>query len=162
MAALALSDAGQFVAVHQAFSGDVTGHALLIFPEGASARLVKALVPDLPPHEIAGMADEAISEAGNVVLNGYISTIANMLQVTFKVGLPETVSGEGAALFQRISAAPGEDIVISQEIDFRAKNLDIRGSLAIVTDVSSIARLKQLIGDFLARAFGAGVSFGDR
>ena len=85
----------KLVAVHQAFEGDISGRALLIFPETNSLELVRAVTGgDLPLEDIIELEQEALAETGNVILNGCLATIANMLQRNLKMSLPEMVRGE--------------------------------------------------------------------
>ena len=69
------------VAVHQAFHGDLSGRALLIFPEANSLELVRAVTGGaLPLDDIIALEQEALAETGNIILNGCLATIANMLR----------------------------------------------------------------------------------
>jgi chemotaxis protein CheC len=71
----------KLVAVHQVFEGDITGRALLIFPETKSLELVRAVTGgELPLEDIIELEQEALAETGNIILNGCLATIANMLQ----------------------------------------------------------------------------------
>ena len=46
-----------------------------------SLDLVRAIMGgDVPPDEIAEMEQEALAETGNVILNGCLATMANMLK----------------------------------------------------------------------------------
>ena len=73
------------VAVHQVFEGDLTGRALLIFPETKSLELVRAITGgDLPLEDIIELEQEALAETGNILLNSCLATIANMLQRSLK------------------------------------------------------------------------------
>jgi chemotaxis protein CheY-P-specific phosphatase CheC len=59
------------VAVGQAFSGEFSGHALLIFPEANSFELVHAVIGStVSVDEVADLEQEALTEIGNVILNG--------------------------------------------------------------------------------------------
>jgi chemotaxis protein CheC len=70
-------DPARLIAVRQDFSGSFAGHALLLFPETNSLELVRAVVGPQPTlEEIADLEEEAMAEVGNVILNGYLATIA--------------------------------------------------------------------------------------
>src|SRR3978361_1762105 len=69
------------VAVRQDFSGAFSGRALLIFPETNSLELVRAVVGrEFPLEDIVTLEDEALAETGNIILNGWVATIANLLR----------------------------------------------------------------------------------
>ena len=60
----------QLVAVHQIFEGDITGRALLIFPETNSLELVRAVTGgELTVEDIIELEHEALAETGNIILN---------------------------------------------------------------------------------------------
>lgn len=68
------------VAICQDFSGAFSGRALLIFPETNSLELVRAAVGrHLPLEDIVDVEDEALAEIGNIILNSWVATIANLL-----------------------------------------------------------------------------------
>jgi CheY-specific phosphatase CheX len=73
-------EAKELVAVHQVFEGDITGRVLLIFPEEKSLELVRAVTGgELSVEELIELEQEALAETGNVILNGCLATIANLL-----------------------------------------------------------------------------------
>jgi chemotaxis protein CheC len=83
-------DSGKLVAVHQEFEGEVSGRALLIFPEANSLELVRAVTGGgLSLEDIIDLEAEALAETGNIILNGCLAIIANMLERTLKISLPE-------------------------------------------------------------------------
>jgi chemotaxis protein CheC len=100
-------EADTLIAVRQAFTGAFDGRALLIFPQTNSLHLLKAIIgDDISPDEQAEMEQEALAETGNVILNGCLGTIANMLRNSLAMSLPTVVRGSGAELFE---SGPGQD-----------------------------------------------------
>ena len=82
------------VAVRQAFNGDVSGRALLIFPEKNSLELVRAVAgEDLSLEDILELEHEALAEIGNIILNACMATVANLLQRSLTMSLPEIIRG---------------------------------------------------------------------
>lgn len=139
------------VAVKQDFSGAFSGRALLIFPETRSMELVRAVAgDDVPAEDLSDLEAEALSETGNVILNNCLGTMANMLQRSLKMSLPEVLRGSGNELF----ASPQGDasgLVLFLYINFSVRDRDIRGYIAMLMDLPSLAALKVLIADFIAR-----------
>ena len=91
----------RLVAVQQSFEGPFAGRALLIFPEAQSLELVRSIVGD--EHSLEDVIDleqEALAETGNIILNGCLATIANLLHRTMRMSLPSIVRGDGATLFE--------------------------------------------------------------
>jgi chemotaxis protein CheC len=139
------------VAVRQDFSGAFHGRALLIFPQANGLELVRAILGDaLPEAEAVGMEDEALSETGNVILNSCLATMANMLERPLAMSLPQVVRTAGEELLETV--APAEDgLVLFLYINFSVRDRSIRGYIALVMDLVSLATLKRLVGDFIER-----------
>lgn len=147
-------ESDRLVAVRQDFEGAFSGRALLIFPEPKSLELVRAVTgDDLSAEDMTEIENEALAETGNIILNGCLATIANLLQRSLTMSLPEVMRGDGQVLF----ATTGEKtagLVLFLYINFSVKTRDIRGYIAMVMDLPSLAALKVLIDDFIKRVIG--------
>ena len=145
------------VAVRQDFSGAFSGRALLIFPQANSLDLLRAVLgADIEASELAILEDEALAETGNIILNGCLATIANMLQQSLSMSLPEVVRGDGAALFE-VVLPPGIDgLVLFLYINFSVRDRDIRGYIAMLMDLPSLESLRLLINEFIASVMDDG------
>jgi chemotaxis protein CheC len=143
------------VAVHQVFEGDVTGRALLIFPEARSLELVRAVTGgELPLEDIIELEQEALAETGNIILNGCLATMANMLQRSLKMSLPEVIKGESAEFFNLAPPPEAGDVVLFLYINFAVRERDIQGYIAMLMDMPSLVALQVLLREFIARATG--------
>jgi chemotaxis protein CheC len=144
-------ESGDLVAVRQDFSGAFSGRALLIFPKANSLELVRAVVgQEMSVDDIAEMEEEALAETGNVILNGCLGTMANMLQRSLSMSLPAVLRGDGARLFA-LESPSDQGLVLFLYINFSIRDRDIRGYIAMVMDMPSLVALKLLIGDFISR-----------
>lgn len=145
----------ELVAVRQDFSGPFSGRALLIFPESNSLELVRAVTGDeLSPQEVLDIEEEALAETGNVILNSCLATMANMLQRSLTMTIPEVMRGDGAKLFDVWEGSPSDGLVLFLYIDFAVRDRDIRGYIAMLMDLPSLAALKALLDEFIARVVG--------
>jgi chemotaxis protein CheC len=141
------------VVVHQDFDGDLRGRALLIFPEAKSMELVRAIVgSELSLEDIMELEQEALAEVGNVLLNACLATIANSLQRTLRISLPEVVRGEGAEFFDLTPVSSLGDRVLFVYINFSARHRDIQGFIAMILDLPSLAMLKSLLAALIERS----------
>jgi chemotaxis protein CheC len=139
------------VAVRQDFEGAFSGRALLIFPESRSMELVRAVVgDDVGAEDLPDLEIEALSETGNIILNNCLGTMANMLQRSLKMSLPEVLRGSGDDLFVG-PQSEGEGLVLFLYINFSVRERNIRGYIAMLMDLPSLAALRVLIADFIAR-----------
>jgi chemotaxis protein CheC len=159
---LAGGDTNRLVAVHQVFEGDLTGRALLIFPETRSLELVRAVTGgDLPLEDIIELEQEALAETGNIILNGCLATIANMLERSLKMSLPEILRGQGAEFFELDPPPDAGDVVMFLYINFHIQQRDIQGYIALLMDMPSLTNLKDLLGLFIERTAGGAMSTSD-
>lgn len=143
------------VAVRQSFAGAFSGRALLIFPEANSLELVRAVTGDeLSPDEVLEMEHEALAETGNVILNSCLATMANMLKRSLTMTIPEVLRGNGATLFEVDESQAQEGLVLFLYIDFAVRQRDIRGYIAMLMDLPSLAILRDLLDEFIARVVG--------
>lgn len=146
----AMSGAGNLslVGVRQDFTGPFSGRALLIFPEANSLELVRAVVGrQLPLEDIVDLEDEALAETGNILLNSWVATIANLLKRTLKMSLPVVVRGDSRAMLA--STDTPATLILFLHITFEISKREISGYVALVMDIPSIDELRLLISDFI-------------
>ena len=126
---------------------------------GADRRLVSADVAgvdhaaDREPQRPRGREQEALAEIGNVILNGCMATIANLLERSLTMSLPEIIRGSGLNFFD-LSPSGVDDGILFVRINFTLKGREISGYVAIVMDFLSLEALRALVADFIRRATG--------
>ena len=148
-------EGGRLVAVHQVFEGDINGRVLLIFPETKSLELVRAVTGgELPLEDIIELEQEALAETGNIILNGCLAPIANQLQRTLKMSLPEILRGDGPEFFELAPPPEAGDVVMFLYINFAMKKRDIQGYIVMLMDMPSLTALKGLLTEFIQRTTG--------
>lgn len=139
------------VAVRQDFTGVLSGRALLIFPEAGSLELVRLVVgKHLPIEDIIDLEDEALAETGNIILNSWVATIANLLKHGLKMSLPVVMRGNNNDIFS--TPSPVESLVLFLHIRFEVSNHQINGYVALLMDIPTLDDFRRLIADFIARA----------
>jgi chemotaxis protein CheC len=145
-------ESDSLVAVRQDFSGAFCGRAMLIFPQANSLELVRAVLGDAAdPAELSDLENEALAETGNVVLNGCLAAMANMLHESLHMSLPEVRRGDGSKLFELELTTSEDGLVLFLYINFSVRDRDIRGYIAMLMDLPSLEALKALIGSFIER-----------
>jgi chemotaxis protein CheC len=146
---VAKPDNPSLVAVRQDFSGAFSGRAMLIFPEASSLELVRAVVGrELPLEDIVDLEDEALAETGNIILNSWIATIANLLKRGLKMSLPVVVRGNSRRMFESVETQ--QNLILFLHIKFEISKKEIGGYVALLMDIPSIDELRSLIADFVA------------
>lgn len=155
IATLGENEVSHLVGIHQVFEGEVTGRALLIFPDTKSLELVRAVTGgELSLEEIIELEHEALAEIGNIILNSCLATIANMLQRNLKMSLPEILRGEPRIFFTLEPPPEAGEVVMFLYINFAIRQRDIRGYIAMLMDMPSLAALQILLGEFIDRTAG--------
>lgn len=150
-ALVAEREGDNLVAVQQEFEGAFSGRALLIFPQAKSLELIRAIVgSEVPPEDAKDIEEEALAETGNVILNGCLATMANILHQSLTVSLPQVRRGSGARLFKLTETSTDSGLVLFLYINFSILDLDIRGYIAMLMDLPSLENLKVLLGEFIA------------
>jgi chemotaxis protein CheC len=143
-------NSSKLVAVQQSFDGPFSGRALLIFPEAQSLELVRSIVgADQSLDDVIDLEQEALAETGNVILNACLATIANVLRKSMRMSLPTIIRGDGATLFAQPPG--GGNLVLFLYIDFTIKSRGMRGFIALLMDLPSIAALKEIVQDFIEK-----------
>lgn len=105
----------ELIAIRQDFSGPFSGRAMLIFPETNSLELVRAVTGGtLTAQEVVDMEHEALAETGNVILNSCLATMANMLQRSLTMTIPQILRGSGDVLFDVNCDTPDDGLVLFQ------------------------------------------------
>lgn len=127
--------------VRQPFAGFIQGSAALVFPPESAARLVAALT-----HEEQGspvldsVRSGTLSEVGNIVINGVMGTIANILHIRLSYGLPSCLDDSIAHLFTPPSGQ-GDPMVVLAHTHFVIEDLDIQGTILLICEVFSFDAL---------------------
>lgn len=144
---VAKPDNPKLVAVRQDFQGAFSGRALMIFPEKNSLELVRAVVGrQLPLEDIVDLEDEALAETGNIILNSWIATIANLLKSALKMTLPIVIRGDSQHMFESATST----CVLFLHIKFDIQHKEIQGYVALLVDIPSLEELRKLIVNFVA------------
>lgn len=144
------------VAVNEQFSGPFSGSALLVFPEARSLRLVQLLLGDhVAIEDIAELAEDAMSEVGNVILNSCLSGIANMIGCRIEATLPVCHQGTAEDIFRRTLREKDDTGLLFMSIDFAVRDRDVGGYIMLLLDLNAITNLRQALGRYIEQLVAA-------
>ncbi len=145
---VATSDDRILVAVRQDFTGAFSGRALLIFPETSSLELMRAVAGrSLSLKDVIDLQDEALSEIGNIILNSWVATIANLLKRSLPMSLPLVVRGSGRQVFE--TAESEKTFVLFLRVRFDINHFQMHGYVALLMEIPSIVELRSLVAEFV-------------
>jgi len=83
----------QIAAVQLKFTGSFGGIAQLVFPTNSAALLVTMLTGEEGTHDLDSVKIGTLSEVGNIVINGVMGAISNVLQQRLNYSIPTIAKG---------------------------------------------------------------------
>jgi len=134
----------KLASVQMPFSGSMSGVASLVFPPDSASKLVSLL-----SGEQAGLPDmdalkvETLKEVGNIVLNGVMGSISNMVETHIDYSIPQynETSASGLILKKHDFSVA----IIVAEALFSIDEHDISGDILLLFEMSSLEALLSII-----------------
>jgi chemotaxis protein CheC len=133
----------EVASVHQIFSGQVEGDALLVLDQH-SAAILKELLTNEPalPLDLDRSAREVLTEIGNILLNACLGTFGNLLKVQVSFSVPHLTLETLEGIVSSIAVGrQGLRYSLIVHAAFRLRESSLTGYLVIVLGVASIERL---------------------
>ena len=140
----------QIAAVQLKFTGSFGGIAQLVFPTDSAAMLVTMLTgEEVGTHDLDSVKIGTLSEVGNIVINGVMGAISNVLQQRLNYSIPTYSEGTIASLL--VSGGLATDtVVLLAQTSFMIERLHIEGDIILIFNVNSfdtlLAAINQLAG----------------
>ncbi len=129
------------------FRGSIQGTAALLFPTDSAAKLVAALTGEEPGSpELDSVRAGTLSEVGNIVINGVMGSIGNILDVPLSYDLPTYLEATLEHLFHHPDDP--DPTVLLAHTRFTVLDLEIRGTILLVFEVLSFDALLAAIDAF--------------
>lgn len=119
--------------VKLAFKGPFSGTALLAFPPDSASNLVNLLTGELPEHteDFDSIRVGALTEVGNIVLNGVMGSLSNILQEHLTYSIPDYVEDSLERLLQE-NSADAESTIILARTELAIEQLEIHGNVLLL------------------------------
>jgi chemotaxis protein CheC len=126
-----------FSAVQLGFSGEFAGISALIFPPESASKLVAVVLgrDDGLPND-ASMRQGTLQEIGNIVLNGVMGSIANILREPLRYTPPDFLEADITSI-----VGPGAGMILLARTRFSIKDHLIEGEVLIIFSLSSFDSL---------------------
>jgi len=132
-------------AVRLTYSGVFSGATSIIFPPESAAKLVKVLVDDpTADDDLNELRVGTLTEVGNVVINGVMGSIANVLNERLHYSLPNFIDDTITELVAR-NQFEADAIIIMAQAHFNVEALRIDGSIVLWFEVGSLDTLLEAI-----------------
>lgn len=145
----------KFSGVKQAFTGDLSGSAFLIFSDTESLDLVRIILGrSLPEPQLTGLEEEALNEIANIILNAALGTVANELGGDLMIGLPKFIYKTSDNFFTFPEyLSPESEVVILVKVKMNLENESISGHVLLALDVNSSSRLKEYLDQYIQKVY---------
>jgi len=124
--------------VRQDFQGPFSGKVALIFPPESASSLVSVLTG-----EEEGTADldsvraGTLCEIGNILINGVLGSICNVLECTVNFSLPSYIESNIPTLLEQVISRSKEKIILMAKTCFTIEELKIEGHFLLLLDTES-------------------------
>jgi chemotaxis protein CheC len=135
-------------AVRLGFEGDFEGEAELIFPPASATRLVALLTGEAEGSmDLDAARAGTLNEVGNIVLNGVMGSVVNVLHQQLRFGLPSYFEDHAREL---VAAREDSDLtVVLAEARFGVVDCQIEGDILVVFETGAFDRLMAAIDETL-------------
>lgn len=139
-----VASGGPITSITQEFNGNIAGSAAIVLSENDAVTLAQLLHGDAPTATSLDILQQGIlEEVGNIILNGVLGSLSNLMKAELSYGVPKFQTGEDGFLGRAASTSdPDNDrdvLVANTRFDVRERS--IQGSLLIVFDVGSVQML---------------------
>lgn len=137
---------GYFSTVRLRFSGQFSGTAELLFPTESASTLIAVLTgedPDSP--DLDAVKIGTLSEVGNIVINGVMGSISNLLGQHLRYTIPIYLEDTIQNLLLQNQQSDDRTVFLLAQTRFEIKQLEIIGDIILIFEVSSFSALIEAI-----------------
>lgn len=145
---LAGTEQRMFSTVSQTFSGPFEADAMLVFLEANALEIVRLMVgPHMSIEELAQYEQEAMCEIGNIILNACMSSLADLLRVSFHSTLPRHRFGSTESL--PMLEGDEEHMILLLQVDMIISQQRIEGNILFLLSIASLTSLVGALDNYL-------------
>jgi chemotaxis protein CheC len=132
-----------FAAVRLGFKGPFSGCAALVFPPDSASNLVAVLTGEEPgTADLDSVRVGTLNEVGNIVLNGVMGSIGNILKQHISYSLPSYMEDTVENLLKiDLNINPPPNTILLVRIRFTIQQLQIEGDIILLFEVGSFTAL---------------------
>ncbi len=138
--------------VRQNFEGPFSGNVALIFPPESANSLVSVLTgekDDSP--DIDSMRAGTLCEIGNILINGVLGSICNVLECFVNFSLPDYTEGTVDFLMKEVASNSNREIILMAKTCFSIEEYNIEGHFLLLLDTNSFDNLISAVNDLEKR-----------
>ena len=134
-------------AVHLAFKGTFSGTAQLIFPAATASKLVTAITgEEAEGEDLDEIRSGTLCEIGNVVLNGLMGSISNVLKMHLNYSVPTYMEGKVEKMMALSGDTGSNTKILLARTRFTIRDLKIEGDIIVFFETGALDALLIAIG----------------
>lgn len=139
-------------AVKLRFQGPFAGSAALVFPPDSASKLVSILTGEEPGSvDLDSVRVGTLNEVGNIVINGVMGSIANVLRQHIDYSLPNYVEDDIDNLLEMGGPLLATTVLLART-RFMIEQLHIEGDILLIFEVGSFDALIAVINKDLKQS----------
>jgi chemotaxis protein CheC len=134
--------------VHLAFSGALKGNVALVFPYDNAVKLVSLLTGDEGSNpDVDGIRAATLEETGNIILNGVVGSVSNLLQGQTSFSIP--YYSEQGGLPTRFAGVEAGAHVVLARARFGVAQHEIEGEIFLFFEMGALESLVDALNRFI-------------
>lgn len=138
-----------FASVRLSFTGSFSGKANLIFPAESASTLVSILTgEELGSPDLDSVRIGTLSEVGNIVINGIMGSISNILNQHLHYGLP-LYSEDSIEHILSLNNSSEQTVFLLAQARFDIEMLEIMGDIVLIFEMDAFDALIEIINQEL-------------
>ena len=135
-----------FASVRLNFSGSFKGKANLIFPTDSASTLVSILTgEETGSFDLNSVKIGTLSEVGNIVINGIMGSISNVLNQHLCYGLPVYLEDSIEHILSLENSSAEQSVFLLAQARFDVERLEIMGNIVLIFEMNSFDALMEAI-----------------
>lgn len=128
---------GSFSAVRLNFAGSFSGKANLVFPTDSASTLVSLLTGEEPgTPDLDSVKIGTLSEVGNIVINGIMGSISNLLKQHFQYAIPVYLEDSIEHVLS-LDDTGASTVFLLAQARFAIEKLEIMGDIVLIFEMDS-------------------------
>lgn len=141
---------GRVASVQLAFTGPLKGNVALVFPYESAVKLVSLLTGDEGSNsDVDGIRAATLEETGNIILNGVVGSVSNLLQGQISFSIPYySEQGGLPARFATLGSLAGVHVVLARA-RFGVANHEIEGEIFLFFEMGALETLVRALDRFI-------------
>jgi chemotaxis protein CheC len=127
--------------VQMKFKGQFSGTATLVFPSDSASKLVDMVVGELSEtSDMDTIKIGTLTEVGNIVLNGVVGSLANMLKIQVNYTIPSYQDNNLGSMISGASIG-NNNVILMAHTHFKVESELIDGNIILIFEVGTFENL---------------------